>query len=152
MAKLASKPRLQILVGLPGSGKSTWASQQKSTPISSDAVRQLLRDDAEDQSIHEETFALMRQLIRLRVRLGAGVTIVDATNLRAAHRRPWLQLAKRVGAECEAIWFDTPLEECLRRNAARARKVPEAAIRAMEAGFEVPEVREGFQRVVRISE
>jgi high-affinity nickel-transport protein len=45
---------------------------------------------------------------------------------------------------CEAVFFDVPLEECLRRNALRERRVPEAAIRAMVDRIQPPDPTEGF--------
>src|ERR1035438_1329956 len=46
-----------LLIGLPGSGKSTWVAKQKAVALSSDAVRELLADDPTDQSIHARVFA-----------------------------------------------------------------------------------------------
>ena len=136
-----------VLAGLPGSGKSTWALARKAVVLSSDAIRLLLSGDETDQSIHRAVFATMRYLLRQRLALGAKVTILDATHLERKWRAPWVKLAARYGARVEAVYFDTPLEECLKRNQARLRKVPEAAIRAMAAKVERPAVEEGFARV-----
>ena len=42
------------------------------------------------------------------------------------------------------LFFDVPLEECLRRNEQRARKVPADAIRAMAERLQAPAECEGF--------
>ena len=140
-------PLVVVLVGLPGSGKSTWALAQGITVLSSDDVRVLLADDVHNQQIHGAVFSTMRYLLRRRLELGAKATIIDATNLLPAHRKPWRQLGEAAGAEVRAVYFATPVEECLRRNALRARVVPAEAIREMAAKLRPPTVGEGFASV-----
>ena len=140
--------RIVVLVGLPASGKSTWVAERGGVAISSDELRRWLRDDATDQTIHGLVFRLMREFVRMRVSLGVPVTYVDATNLTRKHRRPFVKIAEHMGCVCEAVYFDVPVEECLRRNEGRERRVPEGAIRAMAGKLEPPEEREGFRVVV----
>lgn len=139
-----------VLVGLPGSGKSTWAAAQPITVLSSDAIRQLLADDVNNQHIHKEVFRTLRFLLRRRLELGAAATIIDATSLLPAHRKPWIKLAHSLGALAEAVYFDTPLEECLRRNAARSRVVPPEVITSLAAKLCPPTLAEGFTTIHRI--
>lgn len=138
--------RVVVLVGLPGSGKSTWVAEQGGIAISSDELRRWLRDDATDQSIHGLVFRLMRDFVRMRITLGAPVTYVDATNLTRKHRRPFIKIAEHMGCVCEAVFFDLPVEECIRRNETRARQVPPDAIRAMAERLQAPSETEGFAR------
>lgn len=139
--------RVIVLVGLPASGKSTWAEAQGTTVLSSDHVRELLSDDVTNQQIHGQVFGTMRYLLRKRLELAAPLTIIDATNLRPKHRKPWIKVAKSLGAEVEAMFFDTPLEECQRRNAARSRVVPAEVIVQMASNLRPPKTAEGFHRI-----
>ena len=75
------------------------------------------------------------------------MTIIDATNLLPAHRKPWITLAKAWGAAARAVYVATPLEECLRRNGLRTRVVDPEVIRGMAAKLRPPELKEGFTRV-----
>jgi len=136
-----------VLVGLPGSGKSTWLERRGLPALSSDAMRLLLADDVRDQSVHRQVFAALRYLLRRRLALGRPVTYVDATHLTPWERRPYLELGRRLGCPVEALFFDLPLATCKRRNRRRTRVVPEAALEAMAARLTPPTRREGFSRV-----
>lgn len=140
-----------MAVGLPGAGKSTWFAKQSIRPLSSDGMRLLLSDDEDNQQIHLEVFEALRYLLVKRLQLGIPATYIDATNLTRMHRKPFVDLASRHGAKAEAVWFTTPLEVCLARNASRQRRVPEDVMRAMWEGFEEPSEAEGFSRIERVS-
>src|SRR5690348_16330853 len=121
----SDQQKIILLVGLPGSGKSTYAARLGVTPLSSDLIRQLLADDPTDQSIHARVFNCMRYLLRHRLAVGRPITYLDATHLTPAERKPYMQIALWYGCEIEAIFFDVPLESCMERNRGRARVVPE---------------------------
>ena len=139
--------RIVLLVGLPGSGKSTWLTQIGAGGLSSDAVRRLLADDETDQSIHVRVFQTLRYLLEQRLAIGRPVTYIDATNLTPEERRPYLEIGQSWGWEVEAVFFDVPLEVCRERNARRDRVVPEDALAKMAAKLVPPSVDEGFSRV-----
>jgi predicted kinase len=139
--------RIVVLVGLPGSGKSSYLEQLGVTGLSSDAIRLLLADDETDQRIHERVFQTMRYLLRQRLAIGRAVTYIDATNLRPEERRPYIGIGKSYGCEMEAVFFDVPLEVCQARNAGRPRVVPDEAMVKMAAKLVPPTIEEGFDRV-----
>lgn len=144
---MTDRPRLVLLVGLPGSGKSTWASRQGTAVISTDDIRFLLSDDASNQLIHAPVFATLRFLLRRRLELRCPVTYVDATNTTRHERRAYLRLGEMYDASVEAIWFDTPSDVCKERNRGRQRVVPEWAIDALAARLVPPSLEEGFTSV-----
>jgi predicted kinase len=143
----SSGMRIVLLCGLPGSGKSTYLAKTGMTGLSSDHLRQLLIDDASDQTIHAQVFESLRYLLRQRLMLKRPVTYVDATHLTPGERAPYIGMGRAYGAEVEAVFFDTPLEICQERNAARDRVVPEEAMKAMAAKLVPPSQAEGFSRV-----
>jgi protein phosphatase len=117
-------PALILMVGPAGSGKSTLA-ERLFTPdeiLSSDAFRSIIAGDAADQRATGPAFrALGRALER---RLAAGLrTVVDATNLKASDRRPWIAAARRHLIPVAAIVLDLPLATIHAQNARRSRVV-----------------------------
>lgn len=139
-----------MLVGLPGSGKSTWAAQQDAGVLSSDAVRALLTGSAENQNVNPLVFETLRFLLTMRVRAGAAMTIIDATSLTAAERLAWVRFAASLGCSAEAVFFDTPAKTCQARNQARSRVVPDDVMLRFAARLTPPTLKEGFTQVTVI--
>jgi protein phosphatase len=123
------EPALVVLVGPSGAGKSTFAGMHfKPTEIiSSDLLRAMLSDDPSDQDASAEAFGVLAILAngRLKRRL---TTVIDATNLRAANRRRFRQLAKRYGIPAIAVAFDLPPEQYLARNRRRPDRIVAAEV------------------------
>jgi len=137
-----------LAIGLPGSGKTTWFGRRGVTPLSSDMLRSVLFDDVEEQRYQGLVFSTLRSLLRARLVARMPWNYVDATNLSPRERRQWIHMARGLGYEVHAVFFDVPLEVCLERNRRRERVVPEDALRRMAAKLRPPTFEEGFTKIV----
>ena len=144
---MSEQPRIVLAVGLPGSGKSTYFARIGANAISSDAIRLQLIDDETNQTINGRVFTVVHALLRHRIELRRPCTYIDATSLTRKDRKEFIKVARERGCRVEALWFDTPLEICKTRNAARGRVVPEHVMNQMAAKFVPPSVEEGFDSI-----
>ncbi|NUT40392.1 MAG: polynucleotide kinase-phosphatase [Thermoactinospora sp.] len=111
---------LVVLVGVSGSGKSTFAARhfKPTQVISSDYCRGLVADDENDQAATPAAFDLLHHIVG--VRLGRGLlTVVDATNVQYSARKSLIDLAKRHDVLVDAIVLDVPEEVAIARNESR---------------------------------
>src|SRR3712207_3588760 len=111
---------LVILIGATGSGKSTFAARwfAPTEVVSSDRCRAMVADSESDQSATADAFDLVRAIAEKRVK-NRRLAVVGATNVRAADRRPWVELARRWHALPVAVVLDPGLDTCVSRNKAR---------------------------------
>jgi predicted kinase len=136
-----------LAIGLPGSGKSSWFKRNNITPLSSDVLRMLLFDDAQEQRFQDLVFSNLRSMLKARLIARRPLNYVDATNLTPHERHSWIKLAKDYGYDVQAVFFDVPVEVCLERNRRRERMVDEEIMRRMAAKLKPPTFEEGFSKV-----
>jgi predicted kinase len=136
-----------LAIGLPGSGKSSWFKRNNITPLSSDMLRTLLFDDAQEQRFQDLVFSNLRSMLKARLIARRPLNYVDATNLTPHERHSWIKLAKDYGYEVQAVFFDVPVEVCMERNRRRERVVDEDVMRRMAAKLKPPTFEEGFSKV-----
>jgi len=154
-------PDFILLIGLPGSGKSTLSGHlmtqgQHRMVISTDAIRaQLFGNEANQgcwQQIEQERQRAFTVAARQIVQGQRDAVIYDATNVVRRQRREAIALARQVGfVNIMGVWLDIPLALCLERNQRRDRRVPEAVIQRMHrqlCGAE-PSLQDGLDMLVR---
>ena len=108
------------LMGVSGSGKSTFAKQYfKPTEIlSSDYFRALISDDENNQLVTSQAFDTLYYVANKRLELGL-LTVIDATNVQKEARASVLHLAKEQNCLAVAIVLDIPEKLCRERNEKR---------------------------------
>jgi predicted kinase len=157
--EITSMPELVMLVGIPCSGKSTYAKKLKTIPYWSNSVilstdsyiekeakrMGLTYNQVFDDVIDNATRELELQLIMAKDK---GKDIIwDQTNLTIKSRRKKLSKLPSFYRR-GVVYFEVSLEEALKRNKAREGKfIPESILKRMYHQFEVPTISEGFDYV-----
>ena len=134
--------RLTVLIGAPGSGKSTYASRLGTVVTNDRKTAQAPGDILHDS---------YRQINQL---LAAGKDVVfDTTGANPAVRKAALSIARKHGAATAAVVMDTPLDTCLKVQQQKSRPVASAEVCRMHADIrrQTPGLKnEGFQSVRRV--
>ncbi|MEM7115726.1 MAG: polynucleotide kinase-phosphatase [Chloroflexota bacterium] len=112
---------LVVLVGVSGSGKSTFARTHflPTETISSDVCRGLISDDDNNQAATNDAFDLLHYIAAKRLTRGR-LTVIDATNGQAESRRKLIRLAKEHHVLPIAIVLNLRPQICFERNQTRA--------------------------------
>lgn len=144
------RPKLIILCGIPGSGKSTYAKDYIATNdntihLSSDGIRSELWGDESIQGNPAEVFALMQKRAIDALNDGKNV-IYDCTSMTRKDRQGIIGVCPKLARiECYIIW--APIETCIERDAARERTVGKEVIDRMLKRFQAPYYDEGIDEI-----
>ncbi len=129
-----------VMVGLQGSGKSTWVKEHLA------ATHVVVSKELWPNARRKE----LRQRRAIDEALDSGLdVVVDNTNPSPLERATIVEVARRHGARVRAVHIDTPLSECMARNATRTGRamVPIAAILSTTRRLVPPSEGEGFDEV-----
>ena len=145
-----NRPKLILLCGIPGSGKTFYAEKIKDSysyivHLSSDAIRKELYGDESIQGNPSEVFSLMQNRAIEFLNNGYDV-IYDATNITRKDRASIIaKCPKFAQIKCHIIW--APIEICIERDAARERTVGKEVIDRMLKRFQAPYYDEGIDEI-----
>lgn len=130
-----TKPTIVILIGIQGSGKSTFYQHHLSemTHVNLDTLR----------TRHREEELISDCLLNYRS------FVVDNTNPTRADRERYISAAKAHGFHIIGYFMESKLQACIARNNLRSgkAKIPAKAIAATSNKLELPSYSEGFDEL-----
>jgi predicted kinase len=124
-----------LLVGVSGSGKSTFAAREYPGAVTVSADHYFMVDGEyrfEGSKLGAAHRACLRGFVEA-VQGGAGCVVVDNTNTTLVELAPYVSLAMAYGYEVEVVRVRCPVEVAASRN---THGVGEGAVRAMDARIE----------------
>jgi len=125
-----------IFIGLPGSGKSSFYKER----FFSTHVRislDLLKTRYRERRFMEHCLSTDQRFV------------IDNTNPTRLDRSKYIEAAKASRFSVAGYYFQSKVEDCLRRNAGRPEieRVPEVAIYSAAKKLELPSLSEGFEQL-----
>ena len=140
---------LIALCGIPGSGKTTLSKQLASE---SDAVLYCFdkRRGAFSPTKSEEAKLQMYKEIAEELKLGNSV-VCDDLNTKKLRREQLLSAVSQIDCFKKLVVLDTPLEECLKRNSKRQRRIANEIILNIKRKYEPPTLEEGWDEIVFVT-
>ena len=102
---------LILTIGLPRSGKSTWAQAQHMPIVNPDAVRLALHGYSFVTEAEPMVWTMTMYMVKALFLAGHECVIVDATHTTKKRRDAWQSPEWNV----ESILFSTPKDECCKR-------------------------------------
>lgn len=138
-----------MMVGLPASGKSTYAKKladkEKAIILASDELRKELFGDVNDTEHNNELFQELHKRAIQYLKEGKNV-IYDATNINSKRRAGFVsRLPINVKKEC--YYMNTSLDVIKENNNNRERKVPIDVIKRMRKTLQIPMYHEGWDKI-----
>ncbi|MGV1005999.1 MAG: polynucleotide kinase-phosphatase [Candidatus Nanopelagicales bacterium] len=143
---------LVVLVGVSGSGKSTFARAhfRPTEVVSSDFCRGLVSDEENDQSATSDAFEVLEYIVGVRLRRGL-LTVVDATSVQPAARAQLVKLARNHDVLVDALVLDVAEKLAIQRNDTRSDRSRTAGVIARQSRDLQRSLKrmgkEGFRRV-----
>ena len=140
---------INFMVGLPGSGKSTYAKllakELDGIVVSSDGIRAEWYGSEEILGDAGKIFREVEKRCREALERGQSV-VMDATNLNAKKRKAFLEkMPKDASRVC--IVMAVPFDECVKRDQERPRHVGIDVLEKMRKNFQMPYYNEGWDHI-----
>ncbi len=144
-------PCLVVLVGVAGSGKSTWAARnfEASHIVSSDAIRALVGEGEGDQAASKDAFAILDEVVERRLARKL-TTVIDTLGLDPKRRQAYRAMAAHAALPCVAVAIEIDPARVRRRNRSRTKRVPDKVVTDQLATWQnIPAtlLTEGFEAV-----
>ncbi len=131
-----------MTIGCSGSGKSTWARKfLEQNPdyiyLNADTMRLCMTGDESNQDRNHQVFQTLENMVGYFMILGKNL-IIDCTNYNRKNRLIWNRLATAHDYQKTWVVFQTSLEQCIRNNEKRERRVPVDVIRRQHENLSLP--------------
>ena len=140
---------LYIMVGAPGSDKTTYAKTLDGVRVSFDDIKEDLYGDANINGNPNEVSAEFRKRIWNLIQKNKSV-IIDYMGLTRKSRKHFIKTYGSYFDEIVAVHINTPVEKCIEQDSKRTRHVPIDVIRSRHNTLVAPSESEGFNKIITV--
>jgi predicted kinase len=102
---------LILTIGLPRSGKSTYAKSTEYPIVNPDSIRLAIHGKTFDQAYERQVWSVAHIMVNSLFLAGHKIVILDATNVTVKRRNEWLSDQYDIKYKI----FNTPKDECIKR-------------------------------------
>ncbi len=134
---LSEEQELIMMMGYPGSGKTTYALEKipdSYTKLHGDILK---------------TDAKKKKALKLALENGESV-VLDATHPSIEKRKAFVNIAKEFNVPVRLVHVTTSFDESKSRNANRETKLPPIVLYVYRKKYEEPSISEGFSEIINI--
>lgn len=141
-----------ILIGYPGSGKSTWAKKQKAAIINRDSIRTMIYGKYDYRHEDEILVYEMAEACAWAAMNHERDVVIDDTNLPLKTRAKWIETFKRMKYRVVFVVFNTDLRTCIARRSIESKGFNpsywEKVITNMQNIYCEPKLGEGADEII----
>ena len=157
-------PKCYLLVGLPGSGKSSWCkSKHPDLPVvSRDIIRsrgvgyefqefclgytdspdtKAVLSRSQEEKVSDQEYSLISRLVE-----EGRDFIIDDTNIKRKYRLKLVEFLRNLGVYICMVYFKTPLSTCIER---RKEQIDPLVMRNLGSSLEKPQKNE-YDKLIEI--
>jgi predicted kinase len=147
------QPRFYLMVGIPGSGKTTYARRYLSQAlrISLDDLRLMLTGVSYQPRWESRVIAIGHAALEAalaRAYAWNQDVLLDATNVTRERRKHYLRLAEQYRLPVVAVFVPVAVDEAVARDRQRRHPVGEEVVRHYHEQLQPPTGDEGFVEVI----
>lgn len=149
---------LVLMMGVPGSGKTTYAKKfigENDIYVSRDEIRfSLVAEDEPYFSKEDEVLKTFISKVDEGITKAKRYVVADATHLNAGSRAKLLKNLHNKPEKVYVLYVAVPLKVALERNTQRSGRalVPETSIRNMFQSISLPRKEEGIDVLLQLDE
>jgi len=148
------RPFVLVLIGIPGSGKSHFASR-----LEAESNEQIVRVNQDTLGSLKRCITVARAALQVVDTPGKKTTsvVIDRCNFNNQQRQTWIDLANEMTVDCECVIFDYATDACITRCQQRTNHEtihPSDAVKVvsmMAKLFRPPTSGEKYKRLSRVT-
>jgi|GEM_PF-1439050 predicted kinase len=128
-----------VMVGLPGSGKSSYMKEHFEDTHIRINLDMLKTRNKENQFI----VACLHMKHSM---------VIDNTNITIEERKKYIDYAKQYNVPIKAVYIARDVKTCISQNKTRSKSVPDIVIYTKNKKLKIPTINEGFDEVIVVPE